>query len=320
MARTIALRGVLLLLLLGVTVPARAVDIFRIMAVINGTPITSYDVHGRMEKMLTQINIQLEAQGKPKLTMDSFQGRKGMQDQILTLLVDDLLLKQEIDRVHLEISDKELDSHIDSIKQDQHLGEKDFQEKLKSAGYTNQSFRDDIRWDVLKHRLILNAVGKKIVITDSEVNDEAAKRGLGGSGRMVQLSYILLPPNQDVKELRERIESGKISFAEAADTLSVGPGAGQGGDLGYLAIADLAQDWRDATKDLKKNEVSEPFQVNGQWALIEITDEKISDVKVDATTHDRIFNELREAKFQSTLKEYIDHLRENSVIEYKSNS
>ncbi|MGE4552498.1 MAG: SurA N-terminal domain-containing protein [Desulfovibrionaceae bacterium] len=320
MARKIALRVVLLLLVLGAAAPALAEDVFRIVAVVNTTPITDYDLRDRLEKMLSQLNIQLESQGKPTITMDTLLSETGIQDKILDQLIDDLLLKQEIDRLHLDLSDKELDERIADIKSSEGLSEQGYQERLKSSGYTDKTFREDMRWDLLKHRLIINAVGKKIVVTDSEVQDEIAKRGLGGSGRMVRLSYILLPQGQDPKELRGRIDSGKLTFAEAADTLSVGPGVGQGGDLGFLAVADLAPDWQKAIQDLDQGKVSEPFQVNDQWALIEITEEKTSEVTVDEATRTGVFNDLREAKFQKTLKDYLDRLKENALIERKTQS
>lgn len=318
MVRIIALRVLLLLLVLGAAAPALAEDLFRIVAVVNGTPITSYDLHDRLSKMLSQVNIQMEAQGKPPISMEMLMTEQGIQDKILNQVIDDLLLKQEIDRVHLEISEQELDERISGIKGEEGLTEEAYQARLKSSGYTDATFRDEMRSDILKHRLIINAVGKKIVITDTEVNEELAKRGLGGSGRMVQLGYILLPPGQDAKDLRGRITSGKITFAEAADTLSVGPGVGQGGDLGYLAVTDLAPDWQKAIKDLDKGEVSEPFQVNDQWAIIQITDEKVSEVQVDEATRTGVYNELREAKFQNTLKDYLDRLKENALIEHKN--
>jgi len=124
----------------------------------------------------------------------------------------------------------------------------------------------------------------------------------------------------DAAELRERIVEEDVTFAEAADEYSIGPGVGEGGDLGWLAVAELAADWQEAVVDLEEGGVSPVFAMDGQPALILLKERKEgeSELQMDKTLRDQIYEELREEKFQAVLEEYIDTVRTQALIQYKS--
>ena len=319
MIRTATRLVVLFLLVVLWSIPAQAQDVFRILVVVNGQAVTNIDFEQRLKEMLVSINMQMEEQGRPPLTMDQLKSQKEITDRIMEQFIEELLLKQEIKRFGISVPEKELDARIAAIQEREGMTEEDMAEALKKEGRTIGEFREQLRNDLMKHQLIRGAVSKNIVVTENEIMEEYAKRaGALQSGQLVRISYILLPHDFDVDGLRESIQDGDLTFAEAADQNSIGPGVGEGGDLGFLDVSELAPAWKEILTGMEPGDISEPFDVDGQPALIMLVDKTKAEVQVDETVKDQIYEELREKKFQSTLDDYMEKLHERALIQYPS--
>ncbi len=308
----------LVLAVLAVPRPAQSDDSFKILVVVNGKPITNVDFEEKLEIALISINSQLKKQGRDPLTMSDLRKQKEITDRILDQYIEEILLQQEIDRYELTVSEEELDARIAAIQQSRGISEEEMREVLAKTDETLEGFREQLRTDLLKHQLIRGKVGKKIVVTETEVMDEYKKRASLESGVLVHLALILLPPDQPADKVLEEIKDGDKTFAEAADAYSVGAGVGEGGDLGWLDMGDMAEDWREAVVDLEDGEISEPFDANGQQAMIMLVERKQGEATMDETLKDQIFEEIREQKFQETLDEYLDTIRTQALIQYKN--
>lgn len=317
----IATRLVVFLLLAAFWVlPAQAAEeVFRILVVVNGKPVTNVDFDQRLREMLVSINMQMEEQGRPLLTLEDLRAEKQITDRVMEQFIEEILLKQEIQRFKLSVSEQELDQRIGAIQKREGMTSDEMEAVLQKEGRTMADFREQLRSDLLKHRLIQGAVSKNIVVTDAEILEEYAKQaGALQSGQLVRISYILLGPENDAEEILEAISQGDMTFAEAADQYSIGPGVGEGGDLGYLDVSELAPAWKDILSGMGKGDISEPFEVNGQQALILLADKEEAEVSIDEQKKEQIYEELRERKFQESLDEYIEKLKERSLIQYLS--
>ena len=313
----------IVLLLLALTLPlfpaqASAVETFKILVVVNGMPITNVDFEEKLQQALVPINQQLEQQGRSPMSLQQLKSHKELTDRILEQYIEDLLLKKEIERLDVTVDEKELDERIDAIRQQRNLTLDQVKDLLAEEGKTLDEFREELRQDLLKHKLIRGRVGKKIVVTESEVMDEYKKRASIQSGVLVHLGYILLPQEKSAADVLKEITDGDKTFAEAADEYSVGPGVGEGGDLGWLDVGDLAADWSEHVADLEPGEISEPFDVGGQQALILLVERKQGEVVVDENLKEQIYEELREEQFQSVLDEYMETIRTQALIQYKN--
>ena len=81
-----------------------------------------------------------------------------------------------------------------------------------------------------------------------------------------------------IKQIREQIVSGKITFAEAAKQFSQSPTAQQGGDLGWIERREpMSEEFSAAAFQLKKGEVSFPVRSPFGFHLITCLDMKAGD-------------------------------------------
>lgn len=84
--------------------------------------------------------------------------------------------------------------------------------------------------------------------------------------------HILLKTESKAKAVIEKLKTGE-SFAALAASLSTGPTAGKGGDLGYFRKEEMVPEFANAAFALKKGEVvTAPVKTQFGWHVIKIED------------------------------------------------
>jgi peptidyl-prolyl cis-trans isomerase SurA len=300
----------LLALLSAAVVPARAAEVVdRIVAVVNGQIITLFEINEKLRPMLEQFKGR-ELSDSDKEAVLKF--KRGM----LAKLIDDILLEAEAKKYNITVSDVEIENQVQDFRNQHKLSEEEFQKQLQLENMTRQDFATNMRKDIVKQRLIGLMVKRKVVVTNVEVaRYYEDHRQEFSKDRTVRLGLIYFMPGQPAEEIRTRILAGEMTFAQAADTYSKGPGAGQGGDIGNVEWKSLGSEWREALDGVPVGGVSEPFLIQGRQALVqvrEISKGELQDLPaVETEIRTRMYTERLEARFN----EFMDQLRSNAVID-----
>ena len=87
----------------------------------------------------------------------------------------------------------------------------------------------------------------------------------------VRASHLLVDTEEQALSLKNDIEAGKISFADAAAKYSKCPSGQRGGDLGMFGRGQMVKPFEDAAFTLPLNQVSEPVQTQFGYHLIIVT-------------------------------------------------
>ena len=162
-------------------------------------------------------------------------------------------------------------------------------------------------------------VSTKVVVTDTEVEQEYNERKAEFSkDSTVQLALILLPAGMPAGELKAAIESGTMTFAQAAEKYSQGPGASQGGDIGFIAWKDLAPEWNAALRGLKAGQIAQPVHIKEFEGLLQVVSIKEGEELPLDSVREQIYNSLHEGKFDKVFKDYLEKLRGKAVIVYRN--
>jgi len=309
-SRLAALALTLTFLCLSAAAPARSAEVVdRIVAVVNGDIITLFDLNERLKPVLERFK------GRTLSDADKQSLLKFKQD-LLEKLIDDILLEQEVKKFNITVSDVEVENLVQSFKENNKLTEEAFQEQLKLEKMTRQEFAETLRKDILRRRVLGVMVRHKVVVTSEDVQRyyDEHKQDFA-KDRTVHLGLILLPQGEPAEPLRERIAKGEISFAEAADAYSEGPGKGQGGDIGVLEWKSLAQEWRTALDGVAEGAVSKPFLINGREALLTPRTVEAGDPQKLADVENEIRDKIYAERIQERFTEYMADLRSKAVIE-----
>ena len=304
-----------LILALAVSLPSGAFaveTVDRIVAIVNGDIITLFD--------LDRETAPIREQFKGAVMNDEQQKQyKKFQMQVLQKMVDEMLLDQQLDKLGIEVGEAEVENYINRIKQTNGLTEEDLEKQLKVQQLSRQEFEDGIRADIKRHRLLAAKVRRKVVVTDTEIDEYyKANQDKYVQDPSIDLSLILLPAGVSASELREKILSGEISFADAAKQHSVGPAKDAGGELGEFKWEELAPEWRDAVTGVQAGEMSQPFTITEREALLRVNKSASGEArKLDDKLKEQIREVLSKPKFEKIYQEFMTRLRDNAVIKIK---
>jgi peptidyl-prolyl cis-trans isomerase SurA len=303
--KTTVLYAILLLAagLLLAHIPARAGKVVnRIVARVNGEIITEFELDQRLGALL-------EARKVPGTPRE-------LRQQLLEQMIDDILLAQEARRLEIEVADDEVDAQIEQIKKQSGLSTEKLERYIQnSQQLTMSEYRERIRQNILKNRLINFMVRRKVVVTEEAMRDYYQEhKDRFSQGGSVNLSLILYDPAAH-PDLAERLESGDISFSKAARRYSVGPGAANGGRIGSIAPEDLAEAWTVAIQELEQGEISEPFRVENRMAILKLNSRQGTKTASFEDVREKIRQRLAGKRSEKQFESYMNTLRSKAIID-----
>ncbi len=138
-----------------------------------------------------------------------------------------------------------------------------------------------------------------------------------------RIRHILIEPNQAVSDedarlrltsLRDRLQDG-AEFADLARSNSDdATSASGGGQLGWVAINQLPDAFRDAVQDLPEGAISEPFRTEAGWHIAEVQDRRERDVS-EEVAREQATRAIRSQKAEEQIELWLRELREEAYVE-----
>lgn len=210
-------------------------------------------------------------------------GAAGMSDRdILEVLIMNKLITKEVEAQGLKARDEDIDSYIERIKQQGNLSDEQFKAALASQGMTFDSYRQQVANEIERALLVNREIGSRVNVTPEDVERYYKENSKNYSqAEQVRVRHIFLPLSAggsfeddkvvmaQAENIRQRALAGE-DFGKLADEYSQGPGAGQGGDLGYFKKGQMAKEIDDVAFSLKAGEISEPFRAGAGIHLIKV--------------------------------------------------
>lgn len=187
------------------------------------------------------------------------------QAEALEQLIDERLLRAEIDRAGVAASKQDVEAAFEQARRQVVARGGTIEEFLAQSGNTDRDFRDRLALDLGVNRLLARQVTTAAV----EAEFAAHRRELDGS--LVRASHIVLRPvvaSSDTvakglaqaEKIRRDILRGSLSFADAAKKYSAGPSRHRGGDIGmFPRRSAIDETFAKQAFTLAKGEISKPF-------------------------------------------------------------
>jgi peptidyl-prolyl cis-trans isomerase SurA len=312
----------ILMLVVAATATAMAASevIDRIVAVVNEDIVLLSELRERMAPYVQRIRQQGFDLDKERQMIFK------VREDTLNRLVDEKLTDQEIKRNDIQVDEAAIDSTIERIKTANFFTDEDLRRFLEKEQMTMEQYREKMREQILRTRLVNYQVRSKIVITDAEIRDyyDSHPELYGGEVRY-HLRNILMPVPEfstdaektavrdKMKQLHSRILAGE-AFADLARQYSQGPAAADGGDIGEFGDKALSPQIRAALDGLNPGGTTEVLDTDQGFQLfyleaINRTEGKpLASVKDEI--HQKLFSEVVDKKFLS----WLENLRSGSHI------
>ena len=295
------------LLLLTVAGVARAEIADRIVATIDGDPITAHEVR--------QWGKERGLQQSPDT-------------QVLDMLITEKLLQTEIKSQGISAKDDEIDRYIEEIQTRNGVDKEQFQKLLKEQGMTPEAYRAKVKNEIEKAQLVNREIRQRVNVSPEEIkrwyDAHADDYAIAERIRVRDIFFSLDDAATDDEvahvrakalEVRELVVSGK-DFAALAQQYSEGPGADKGGELGTFKRGELDRELEEAAFALEPKKVSEPIRSGGGFHLLRV-DERIAAGRrpleeVKDEIRESLYNDALEERFQNWLSR---DLRERHHVE-----
>ncbi|MFZ5571399.1 MAG: peptidylprolyl isomerase [Thermodesulfobacteriota bacterium] len=323
----ITVGGVLILVFSSLTVGICRTDqaigaeiVDRIVAVVNDDiiPLTEF------EKNYNPLAEKIKDYGYPP--DEERQMMFKLRESILNQMIEKKLTEQEIIRLSINVSEEELDSAIERIKEKNLMTDEDIRKRLRDEGLTMEEYRSEMKGQILRAKLVEREVKSNIVITDKDLENyyEEHQDEFGGDTRY-HLRNIIMKVGSSADEeekkavsnrmeaVMERLENGE-SFEELARQYSESPFAAEGGDLGFFNKKDLTPQIQAALEKISSGqytgilETEQGYQI---FFLAEVSSDQGKTMEeVKPLIEEKLYNQMMEKRF----KKWVADLRKNSHI------
>ena len=128
----------------------------------------------------------------------------------------------------------------------------------------------------------------------------------------VHARHILTGSEADARAALAEVRKPGADFAEVAKRRSTGPGAQQGGDLGFFKKSDMVPEFAEAAFDLKAGEISkEPVKSPFGWHVIKVEERRTAPTPSFKESEES----LRQAAFEEAVNAAVEKYQSGAKVE-----
>ena len=318
-----ALVGVVWLGMAGTARAGDSVVVERIIAVINNEIILLSDLRDRATLLGQPIDdavlLNPHALGDRQIR------------QLLDRMVDDALILQQAHELKLTIEKAEVDRAIDEVRKQNGLSEDQFRDVLGQQGYSWESYRHELRNQLLRFKVINTAVRAHVNISDEDVRSfyNQSVRQAGGN-RSAHLRHVLIavPPGADAKVQAERRAHATRVLEEARASKNLGEFAKEHsddeltrdkeGDLGWISEKDgLPEKFAEVVFAMDVGEVRGPVRTDRGFEVVQLLERKDSDARPFEEVKDQIRQQLNSQQLEKQTQSWLMELRKKAHVDLR---
>jgi peptidyl-prolyl cis-trans isomerase SurA len=301
-----------------------AITVDRVAAVVDDSPILLSEIQDRVQPEMMRQGPETEDPA------EIARRRLEMMRAGLDVLINEKLLEAQLKGANIDIGEDQLQAAIDDVKRENHIpDDAAFAEALKREGYTLASYKEKLRRDLEKMKLLNLKVHNQAKVTDNDVREAYSRTYVSQEGEVeIHARHILVAVPRDAKpevvatalqratEISQRAKAGG-DFAALAKQLSDGPSASQGGDLGYFRRGVMVAEFERVAFEMPVGAVSDPVRTQFGFHIIKIEDRRKAPPPPFDTVKDQIRQKLTREQIDRLTADYLNGLRKEATVEIK---
>lgn len=292
----------------------------RIVAIVNDDPITLSELNEALKPYARQISSSNYGPEEERKMLF------GIRQDILNRMIDETLSDQESKKLGVSVDENDVDGQIEQMKSQHFLTEEELRKALAGEGYTLEQYRQRIKEQLLRLKLISIEVKSKIAITEKEIRDyyEEHEEAYQGKDKYHLRSILISVPSsatadqkadalRKIQTIVDKFNAG-AAFDKLAKQYSEAPTAEQGGDSGMFFLEELSPEFRDAVRSMNEGQISQPLESAQGYQILMLQEIENSHGKTlkeaRIQIQEKLFREVVEEKY----KAWLTALRERSYI------
>lgn len=284
-----------------------AVGHAQVVVVANGSPITELDIAQRSKLLASSTR------------------KTPPRQQVIQELIDDRIEIAKAKSYGMEVSDAEVDSAFQTMASRQHLNTQQFSQLLERSGILPQTVKARIRAQLTWNQLIRAKFGSTLQVSEADVTKAMmeSKETDTGVGYIYTLYpiVILAPRGSPEALLRAKLQEAqalRTRFVSCSQGLTMARG------MRDVAVrepvtrssADLPEQFRQLLGGMELGHLTQPEPTDQGLQMFALCGKKQSnsDTPAKRQAREQIFNQ----RFEVESKKFLDEIRKQAMIEYKS--
>lgn len=278
----------------------------KIVADVEGTPITLYEVHHYSKIYNTSLT------------------------DTLNTLIENIIVEKEAEKLNIEVSDEELNSTILNIMKQENLTQKEFEEEISKMGFSDlNEYKHELKLQILKTRLIMHLYRSQFRPSEEELRkyylshqEECVSNPQveiyhifvkGTDEKSRNKIYSIYKKLMEVKDGEER----ERAFKELAREFSEAPSSADGGKIGWIEQGTLVPEIENVAFSQPVGAISPPIAVKNGFHIIYTRARKEKGILEFEGCRKIIERKFTEKKVEEWYKKWVKKQREQKEVEVK---
>ena len=314
------LRSLSLILVIAIFLPSHlSAEIEnRIVATVNSDIITLHELKTSIRRLTGVGAADLKKRDEKRF----YEVRSAVLDN----LINERLTEQQIVTLGITVTEKEVDEAIEKVKKENHLTQEELDHSLRWEGITLEGYKQKIKKEIERLRLVNYEVKSKIIITEEDAKSFYQQHSKDYRvDYRVKLARIFLKadnPNNDTEidrvhelgvSIAHMLDRGS-DFSEMARTYSQCPSGPEGGSLGWIKYDQLDPTLQSKIDQLSPGEHTDLTPAPSGFQIIKLLEEKKAGVRPFEEVRDSIYSRLFKKRVEERYSAWLKKLRKESFI------
>ena len=311
----------------------RAEIIEQVLVKVNGEIFTKTDLEMRQAQAVRQ---QLGQQIDLKTPPTDAQLRKALDEvtpQLIVDVVDEILVLQRGRELGYKLSDEQFTTVIENIKKENKIeNDEALQAALKQENMTMADLRKNVERSMIMQRVQQSDVLGKVSVSDEEARayyDANLREFTTPREVTLREVFVALPEGaaenspedlavkQKADDIRQRAAAGE-SFEKLAADLSDAPSRANAGLIGPFSLDDLSPELRTLIETMAAGQISPTLRTPKGYQILKLESSTASQTLPFEQARDQVSERVFAEKRNAELEKYLQRLRAEAIIEWKS--
>ena len=249
------------------------------------------------------------------------------------------VLRQEAPSYGITVTDKDVQTQVDDIKQMFQGDQKRFDNALKTEKLTLDQFKESLR-EMLLIDEMKAAVSKDVTVSEDQVKSyydghkadytkpevrvarhiliSPFTKAAGGAGTITPTEADWEQAKSVAEQVRSEVMNGKDFATEARLNSDDDATKDSGGDLGSIVRGQMVPEFEVAVFSLKKGEISQPVRTEYGYHIIEVTDITPETQLPYDQVKEKIRSALLASVQQATWDSWLQSMEQKLTVSYHS--
>ncbi len=299
---------------------AQAEMVDRIIAIVNDDVITFSDLNREGAALFRRITQEAPPD---QVEMALLRAR----EEVLSSLIDRLIVEQRAKKLGISVGNPEVDGAISRIIERNKTTAEKFWQQMALMGSNEQDYRELIRSQVLRERLIDYEIRSRVVVNEERIREfyekNYAQKIKEDSYHVLQMGFVWKENTQAAKDdARRRAEEAHQhalagqDFRTLARQSSDLPSAKDGGDIGVFKRTEMAPYMKASILGLQAGQISAIQETPAGYQFFKLLSDR-GDVGLQASyesVKEQIRQRLYEEALSSHFQKWVKELRDQAYI------